>query len=75
MSYFCSSRAPEPGEKLAHLSKNDGLDNIRFDAVLLKHRVKQKDRVEREVGGGTGMENTCKPMAVSFQCMTKSTTI
>ena len=28
----------------------------------------------REVGGGIGMGNTCKPMAVSFQCMTKSTT-
>ena len=25
-------------------------------------------------GGGIGMGNTCKPMAVSFQCMTKSTT-
>ena len=34
-----------------------------------------RDRVEREVGGGIGMGNTCKPMAVSFQCMTKSTTI
>ena len=32
------------------------------------------ERVEREVGGGIGMGNTCKPMAVSFQCMTKSTT-
>ena len=31
--------------------------------------------MEREEGGGIGMENTCKPMAVSFQCMTKSTTI
>ena len=31
--------------------------------------------VEREVGGGIGMGNTCKPIAVSFQCMTKSTTI
>ena len=30
--------------------------------------------MEREVGGGIGMENTCKPMAVSFQCMTKYTT-
>ena len=30
--------------------------------------------MEREVGGGTGMGNTCKPLAVSFQCMTKSTT-
>ena len=29
----------------------------------------QRDRVEREVGGGIGMGNTCKPMAVSFQCM------
>ena len=33
-----------------------------------------RERVEREVGGGIGMRNTCKPMAVSFQCMTKSTT-
>ena len=31
--------------------------------------------MEREVGGGIGMGNTCNPMAVSFQCMTKSTTI
>ena len=31
--------------------------------------------MEREVGGGIGMGSTCKPMAVSFQCMTKSTTI
>ena len=30
--------------------------------------------MEREVGGGIGMGNTCKPMAVSFQCMTKCTT-
>ena len=27
-----------------------------------------------EVGGVIGMVNTCKPLAVSFQCMTKSTT-
>ena len=33
----------------------------------------QGERVEREVGEGIGMANTCKPMAVSFQCMTKST--
>ena len=31
--------------------------------------------MEREVGAGIGMGNTCKPMAVTFQCMTKSTTI
>ena len=30
--------------------------------------------MEREVGGGIGMGNTCKPMAVSFQYMTKFTT-
>ena len=30
--------------------------------------------MEREVGGGIRMGNTCKPMTVSFQCMTKFTT-
>ena len=35
----------------------------------------QRDRVEREVGGGIGMGNTCKSMADPFQCMTKPTTI
>ena len=34
----------------------------------------QREQVEREVGGGIEMGNTYKPMAVSFQCMTKSTT-
>ena len=31
--------------------------------------------MEKEVGGGIGMGNTCKPMADSSQCMTKPTTI
>ena len=31
----------------------------------------QRGRVEREVGGGIGMGNTCKSMADSFRCMTK----
>ena len=35
----------------------------------------QRDRVEREVGGGIGMGNTCNSMADSCQCMTKPTTI
>ena len=35
----------------------------------------QRDRVEREVGGGIGMGNTCKSMADSCHCMTKTTTI
>ena len=35
----------------------------------------QRDRVEREVGGGIGTGNTCISMADSCQCMTKPTTI
>ena len=35
----------------------------------------QRDRVEREVGAGIGMGNTCNSMADSCQCMTKTTTI
>ena len=35
----------------------------------------QRDQVEREVGGGTGMGNTYKSMADSCQCMAKTTTI
>ena len=35
----------------------------------------QRDWVEREVGGGIGMGNTCNSMADSCQCMTKPTTI
>ena len=35
----------------------------------------QRDQVEREVGGGNGMGNTCKSMADSCQCMEKTTRI
>ena len=35
----------------------------------------QRNPVEREVGGGIGMGNTCNSMADSCQCMTKPTTI
>ena len=35
----------------------------------------QRDGVEREAGVGIGMGNTCKSMADSCQCMTKTTTI
>ena len=35
----------------------------------------QRNRVEREMGGGIGMGNTCKSMANSCQCMTNTTTI
>ena len=33
----------------------------------------QRNRVEREVGEGIGMGNTCNSMADSCQCMTKLT--
>ena len=35
----------------------------------------QRNGVEREVGGRIRMGNTCKSMADSCQCMTKTTTI
>ena len=35
----------------------------------------QRNQVEREVGGGIGMGNTCNSMADSSQCMTKTTSI
>ena len=35
----------------------------------------QRDQVEREMGEGVGMGNTCKSMADSCQCMTKTTTV
>ena len=35
----------------------------------------QGNQVEREVGVGIGMGNTCNSMADSCQCMTKITTI
>ena len=44
-------------------------------AWTLCTRNTQRDRVEREVGGGIGMGNTCKTMANSCQCMTKTTTV
>ena len=50
-------------------------ENIIETCILSRVKQITRDRVEREVGGGIGMGNTCKPMADSFQCMTKSTTI
>ena len=35
----------------------------------------QRDGMEREAGGGIGKGNTCKSMAESCQCMSKTTTI
>ena len=43
------------------------------DTSLKTQRKTQKDLVEREVGGGIRMGNTCKSMADSCQSMTKTT--
>ena len=34
-----------------------------------------RDGMGREVGGGFRMGNTCTPMADSYECMAKTTTI
>ena len=41
------------------------------DAWGLVHWMIQRDGMEREVGGGFRMGNTCTPMADSSQCMAK----
>ena len=38
-------------------------------------RMTQRDGMGREVGGGFRMGNTCKSMADSYQCMTKTTAL
>ena len=43
-------------------------------SFLRYHGKTRRNWVEREVGGGIGMGNTCKSMADSCQCMTKPTT-
>ena len=35
----------------------------------------QRDAMGREVGGASGMEDTCTPVADSCQCMAKTTNI
>ena len=39
------------------------------------NRMTLRDVMEREVGGGFRMGNTCTPMADSCHCMAKTTTI
>ena len=63
-----------------HNSKASILQSTTFLIVQLSHpymtTVKtQRNQVKREVGGGIGMGNTCKSMADSCPCMTKTTTI
>ena len=43
-------------------------------SLMEKNHCDTPSRGRRSKWTGIGMENTCKPMAVSFQCMTKSTT-
>ena len=55
---------------------NEWLDNVLFNFQIIFRKVLRfsTQGKKREMGGGIGMGNTCKPMAVSFQCMTKFTT-
>ena len=46
-----------------------------IDNLLVEFKTSQSDRVDREVGGGIGMGNTCKSVDDSYQCMSKTTTI
>ena len=39
-----------------------------------KYDITYMQNIKRKMGGGIRMGNTCKPIAVSFQCMTKFTT-
>ena len=51
------------GSSFIHLIRTDSL----------RPGALQRNRVEREVGGGIGIGNTCKSMADSCQCMAKTT--
>ena len=42
---------------------------------FLQEILKQKNGMEKEVGGRVRMGNTCAPMADSCECMAKTTTI
>ena len=54
-----------------HQPRLDALDKC----LDLVHWEDPEGSGEEEVGGGTRMGNTCKSMANSFQCMTKTTAI
>ena len=56
-------------------SKKESIQTKQNENGLTENNWVQRDQVEREVGGGIGMGNTCKAMADSCQCMTKPTTV
>ena len=67
-------------EYTRYLKRNSvrGPELKRYSGLYLSgllHTGKTQRVVEREVGGGIGMGNTCISMADSCQCMTKTTTI
>ena len=57
------------------MSAPTGLDSLENSVSAWCTGKTQRDRVEREMGGGIRMENICKSMADSCQCMIKTTTI
>ena len=50
------------------VAESDTIERLHFN-----FRKTQRNRVEREVGGGIRMGNICNSMADSCQCMTKPT--
>ena len=70
-------RALDPtGLTLINLILN--LKNLHAETKIQDNQINdflKSKNVEREVGGGIGMGNTCNSMADSCQCMTKPTTI
>ena len=58
--------------------QSKGLSRIFSNEMVLiykqRNKIKPRGRGWGGNGGGIGMGNTCKPMAISFHCMTKSTT-
>ena len=70
------SSAIENNEVMIHAMICKTVQAYLTDATsLISGYHNKRDWVEREGGGGIRMENTCKSMADSCQCMAKNTTI
>ena len=57
------------------MSQESSILKFQIKCSGLVHWEDPGGRVEKEVGGGIGMGNTCISKADSCQCMTKTTTI